>query len=249
MRAEELFQRVARDGVHWTQGGTVEIWPDLTWTSRPDMTGSEAPPCLQDAWTATVLAIRELEHEVRNGWCFLLNLTGAPLAEYVLKEAVTPCSGYAGFMERGRLRQSGLRWRPEKWSRYVNAEAGAHLSAIADQHTWAETSTHIVDFYGGMTPVAGGIWPPLMFWPKTRFPKHPRDVQPGSVLLWRSAKSLDIVAQEMAPFVWATVLRAFEIYARNTDSLDLQAEIAGLRQQSGLPFQYCDALAIRPRQD
>ncbi len=102
-----------------------------------------------------------------------------------------------------------MRWRPEKWARWIDATAGAHVSPLQDIHCWLETRTHIVDFTTGDTMGEGNdLWPPLIYWPKFRFPKHPREARaPGSILLWRNAKALDA----MAPMVLPLVTRAFEI--------------------------------------
>jgi len=42
----------------WFHGGGGNLFPGLSWQNRPDMAGSEAPEALQDAWVATMLAIR-----------------------------------------------------------------------------------------------------------------------------------------------------------------------------------------------
>jgi hypothetical protein len=52
-----------------------------------------------------------------------------------------------------------------------------------------------------------------IYWPKWKFPKHPREARaPGSILLWRNAKALDVIAP-LAAMVLPLVTRAFEIYS------------------------------------
>lgn len=59
-------------------------------------------------------------------------------------------------------------------------------------------------------------WPPLIHWPKWRFPKHPREArEPGSILLWRNAKALNAVGS-LAPLVTPLANRAFEIYSAHS---------------------------------
>ena len=100
------------------------------------------------------------------------------------------------------------------WAKWIDAGEGAHVSPLQDIHCWLETGTHIVDFTMGDTMgESNDLWPPLIYWPKFRFPKHPREARaPGSILLWRNAKALDAIAP-LAPLVLPLVTRAFEIYA------------------------------------
>ena len=65
-------------------GGGGDLFPDLSWDNRPDMTGSEASEDLQRAWVATIMAIRDMRGTLRAGSCFLLNFAAAPLVEKVL---------------------------------------------------------------------------------------------------------------------------------------------------------------------
>jgi hypothetical protein len=61
--------------------------------------------------------------------------------------------------------------------------------------------------------MSNDLWPPLIYWPKIRVAKHPREARAaGSILLWRNAKALDAIAP-LAPLVLPLVTRAFEIYA------------------------------------
>ena len=154
---------------------------------------------------------------VKNGNCFLVNVTAGPLVQHVLGEPVQPCAGYAAFVERSGRSEYGLRHRPEKWAKWIDASEGAHVSPLQDIHCWLETRTHIVDFTMGDTMgEANDLWPPLICWPKWRLAKHPREARrPGSILLWRSTKALDAIAP-LAPLVLPLVTRAFEIY----DDLD-----------------------------
>ena len=80
----------------WLYGGSNELFPNLAWETRPDMAGSEASEDLQRAWVATIMAIQDVLGAVKNGNCFLINMTAGPLAEHVLGESVRPCAGYAG---------------------------------------------------------------------------------------------------------------------------------------------------------
>ena len=154
------------------------------------MAGSEASEALQRAWVAVIMAIQGELGSVKDGNCFLINMTAGPLAEHVLGEPVHPCAGYAGFVERNGRSEFGMRWRPDKWSKWIDANAGAHVNPLQDVHVWLETTTHVVDFTMGDTMgEANDLWPPLIFWPKWRFAKHPREArEPGSILLWRNAK-------------------------------------------------------------
>lgn len=198
----------------WSFGGSAELFPGLTWESCPDMTGSEASEDLQRAWCATIMAIQAELGAVKNGNCFLINMTAAPLAQEVLGEPVSACAGYAGFVERTGRSEFGMRWRPDKWRDWIDAKAGAHVSPLQDIHVWLETRTHVIDFTMGDTMgESGDLWPPLINWPKWRFPKHPREARaPGSILLWKNAKALETVAP-LAPLVLPLTARAFEIYS------------------------------------
>ena len=100
----------------WQYGGSDELFPNLTWETRPNMAGSEASEDLQRAWVATITAIQVLLGAVKNGNCFLVAMTAGPLVEHVLGEPVQPCAGYAGFVERTGRSEYGMRWRPEKWA-------------------------------------------------------------------------------------------------------------------------------------
>ena len=197
----------------WLYGGSNHLFAGLTWANRPDMTGSEASEDLQRAWVATIMAIQDVMGAVKNGNCFLVNMTAGPLAEHVLGEPVHPCAGYAAFVERAGRSGFGLRWRPEKWAKWIDAAEGAHVSPLQDIHCWLETRTHVIDCTMGDTfGESGDLWPPLIYWPKIRFPRHPREARAlGSILLWRNAKALDAIAP-LAPLVLPLVTRAFEIY-------------------------------------
>jgi hypothetical protein len=116
------------------KGGEGDLFADLSWTNRPDMSGSEAPRRLQDAWVATVLAIRDLCGSVRNGSCHLINLAAAPLVAEALGEPVEACAGYGRFVGAGLRLEFGLRWRPSKWAEWIDASAAAHFLA-AFSHT------------------------------------------------------------------------------------------------------------------
>jgi hypothetical protein len=145
----------------WLYGGSDVLFPGLTWANRPNMTGSEASEDLQRAWVATIMAIQDVLGAVKNGKCHLVNLTAGPLAEHVLGEPVRPCAGYAGFVERSGRSEYGMRHRPEKWSRWIDANAGAHVSPLQDMHCWLETATHVVDFTMGDTMgETNDLWPP-----------------------------------------------------------------------------------------
>lgn len=189
----------------WLCGGGGDLFPDLTWTNRPDMTGSEAPEALQDAWVATMLSIKMMVGRVAEGSCFLVNLTAYPLVQRVLGETVNPCAGYGGFVGATRTMQIGHRWRPSKWADYIDGSASAHLRPLQDVHTWLETQTHIVDFTTGDTMGdIDGEWPPLIYWPKWKMPKHPRETRGRdgvTMLLWRNKEAAEMVIRELAPVV------------------------------------------------
>ncbi len=199
----------------WLYGGSDVLFPGLTWATRPNMAGSEASEDLQRAWVATIMAIQDVLGAVKNGNCFLVAMTAGPLAEHVLGEPVQPCAGYAGFVERTGRSEYGMRWRPDKWAKWIDAGGGAHVSPVQDIHSWLETRTHIVDFTMGE---ANDLWPPLIYWPKFQFPKHPREArEPGSILLWRNAKALDAIGP-LAPLVLPLVSRAFQLYEEMSPS-------------------------------
>ena len=130
--------------------------------------------------------------------------------EHVLNEPVQASAGYAAFCERTGRSEYGMRWRPDKWARWI-AKAGVHVSSMQDIHCWLETRTHIIDCTTGDTlGESNDLWPPMR--PKWRMPRHPRDArEPGSILLWRNKKALDV-----APL--ALVARAFNIYETGLDA-------------------------------
>jgi hypothetical protein len=222
----------------WRYGGDGDLFPDLTWTNRPDMTGSEAPQFLQDAWTAVFLAIKDVLGAAKNGGCFLINMTAGPLVQEVLGEPVAPCAGYAAFIERNARIEFGMRWRPEKWSRWIDASAGAHVRPVQDIHVWLETHTHVIDFTTGDSMEGGSFsWPPLIYRQKSCFPKHPREArEPGSILLWRNAKALRAIA-EMTPLIPPLASRAFEIYAKRSRGTRHDKE----KSQAAAPVLPCGA--------
>jgi hypothetical protein len=41
---------------NWLHGGSGDLSTDLSWTNRPNMSGSEASEVLQDIWAATLMA-------------------------------------------------------------------------------------------------------------------------------------------------------------------------------------------------
>lgn len=201
----------------WIYGGGGDLFRELSWTNRPDMSGSHAPKSLQDAWTATILAIRDVCGTLRKGTCFIVNLTAAPVIEKVLNEPVRPCAGYAGYVDAAGRFECGFRYRPEKWSKWIDADAGAHLPPWSDVHTWCETSSYLVDFDGGMGDPSDA-WPPLIYRPKWQLPKHPRDARgAGSILLWRQPEALAAVQAHVGVIVPLITARAFEILAEHAE--------------------------------
>ena len=80
----------------WRYGGEGNLFADLSWSNRPDMTGSEAPRCLQDAWVASIMAIQDVLGAVKNGNCVLVGMTAGPLVQEVLGEPVSVCAGLRG---------------------------------------------------------------------------------------------------------------------------------------------------------
>ena len=201
----------------WLYGGSGDLFPEITWTCRPSMEGSEAPEALQDVWTATVMAIKWTTGSLRDGSCFLVNLVAAPLVEQALGEPVNRCAGYGAFIGSRRRIEFGFRWRPEKWANWIRADAGAHLSPTQDVHTWLETRSHIVDLStGDDLGDVGHTWPPLIYWPKSRFPKHPREAKnAGDILLWRKAEAIEAVTEHLAPIVPPITIHAARILAEN----------------------------------
>ena len=97
---------------------------------------------------------------------------------------------------------------PGKMGQVDRCQRGGYVSPLQDIHGWLETRTHVIDFTTGDTMgESGDLWPPLIHWPKWRFPKHPREARaPGSILLWRNAK-----AWTLSPRL-PLLTRAFEIY-------------------------------------
>ena len=201
----------------WIEGGEGDLWADLTWTNRPDMTGSEAPAALQNAWAATVLAIRDVCGTLSNGTCHLINVAAAPLVERALGEHVAVCAGYGAFVGHGARLEFGFRWRPDKWARWIDDAKAAHLDPEADVHTWLETQTHVIDLSTGDTMGdIGHTWPPMIHWPNEIFPKHPREAQAGSILLWRNARAAEAVTTHLAPIAARVTSRAVEILTAET---------------------------------
>ena len=202
----------------WIEGGDGDLWAGLTWANRPDMTGSKAPS-LQDVWVATVLAIQDVCGTLSNGTCHLVNLAAAPLVEKALCKRVEVCAGYGAFLGQGARIELGFRWCPDKWTRWVDVGKGAHLDPEADVHTWLETQTHIIDLSTGDTMGdIGHTWPPMIHWPKEIFPKHPREAQAGSILLWRNARAAETVTTHLAPIAALVTSRAVEILTAETQA-------------------------------
>ena len=106
-------------------------------------------------------------------------MTAGPLAEHVLGEPVQPCAGYAGFVERTGRSEYGMRWRPEKWAKWIDASNAARVSPLQDYHCWLETHTHVIDFTTGDTMgESGDLWP--LVYGKDALPKaSPRGPRPG----------------------------------------------------------------------
>jgi len=69
--------------------------------NRPTIFGNEASDDLQRAWVATIKAIQAVLGAVKNGNCFLVNVTAGPLVQQVVGEAVTPCT-YAAAVRANR---------------------------------------------------------------------------------------------------------------------------------------------------
>ena len=220
----------------WIAGGDGDLWPDLTWTDRPDMEGSGAADALQDVWVATVLAIRDLCGALGNGTCHLINVAAAPLVEQALGESVALCAGYGAFVGQGARLEFGFRWRPEKWGRWIDSSKGTHLGPEADVHTWLETQTQVIDLSTGDTMGdVGYTWPPLICWPKAVFPNHPREARElGSILLWRNERAIEAVTAHVAPVAAPITGRAMAILAAATASEILRARGPGTSKQNHL---------------
>jgi hypothetical protein len=214
MSRTPIGQRQTAENGHagWIEGGDSDLWADLTWANRPDMTGSQAPSLLQDVWVATILAIQDVCGALGNGTCHLINVAAAPLVESALEEQVVVCAGYGAFVGHGARIEFGFRWRPDKWARWIDGAKAAHLDPEGDVHTWLETRSHVVDFSTGDTMGdVGHTWPPLIHWAKSRFPQHPREAWAGSILLWRNARAAATVTAHLAPIADIITHRAAEI--------------------------------------
>lgn len=220
-RQSSIIEMMAGDDqpAGWIAGGDGDLWRGLTWSKRPDMTGSEAPAPLQDVWVATILAIRNVCGTLSNGTCHLINVTAAPLVERVLGEHVAVCAGYGAFVGHGARLEFGFRWRPDKWARWIDGAKAAHMDPEADVHTWLETQTQVIDFSTGDTMGdVGHTWPPMIHWRKERFPKHPREARAGSILLWRSARAAELVTEHLSPIAPIITRRAAEVLSAATRS-------------------------------
>jgi hypothetical protein len=189
----------------WLYGGAGDLFAGLAWDNRPDMIGSEAPEVLQDIWTAVMLATRDVHGAIKQGACFVTVFAALPIIQ-------------ATFDECGRG-QWGFRWRPQKWSSWVNASECAHLSPLQDVHAWIETTTHVIDLSTGDEMAAAPTrWPPLMCRPKWRMPKHPREARceaPGErkILLWRNPAALAVPMIVAEPIAAPITARAMQILA------------------------------------
>ena len=51
----------------WVYGGRGDLFAGLSWGNRPDFAGSKAPKDLEDAWVATVLAMRDVHGGIKLG--------------------------------------------------------------------------------------------------------------------------------------------------------------------------------------
>jgi hypothetical protein len=195
----------------------ADLFPALAWTNRPDMTGSEAPNVLQDIWVATMRAMRDVHGGIKPGACFVTVAAALPLVQELFDAKAVACAGYAAFVDDGGIAEWGYRWRPDKWAKWVDAAAGAHLTPLQDVHTWIETETHVIDFSTGDEMDEGPVpWPPLMYRAKWRMPKHPREARcdkPGELklLLWRQAEALALPMVVAEPIARPMTVRAREI--------------------------------------
>ena len=97
----------------WRYGGSDELFPGLTWANRPSMAGSEASEDLQRAWVAVIMAIQDVLGAVKNGNCFLVNVTAGP-RKHVLGEPVFPAPAMPHLWSEP-AGEYGMRWRPDKW--------------------------------------------------------------------------------------------------------------------------------------
>jgi hypothetical protein len=196
----------------WIYGGSGDLFPDLTWENRPDMTGSEAPEILQNVWVAVMLATREKLSAITPGSCFVTALAAAPVIQALFDKTAVPCAGYAGFVDEHGRGEWGFRWAAAKWSDWIDRNAGLHLLPWQDVHCWVETATHVVDL---STDRDGK---PLLYRPKWQMPKHPREARgqkPGehTILLWRNPEALQVVQKHVGEIVPPITARAFEILA------------------------------------
>jgi bifunctional DNA primase/polymerase-like protein len=211
----DIGVRIERALAPWL--GSGDLFPDLTWTNRPDMTGSDAPGALQDIWVAVMLAMRATMGAIKPGKCFVTAFAALPVIQARFDETAVACAGYAGFVDEHGRGEFGFRWRPEKWANWVDANGGMHLSPLQDVHTWIETATHIIDLStGDEMSAATTRWPPLMYRPKWQMPKHPREARcekPGErkILLWRNAAALAIPTLVAEPVAAPITARAMEI--------------------------------------
>jgi hypothetical protein len=98
------------------------------------MAGSGASESLQDVWTATVLAIRDVYGSLNNGTCHLNNVAAAPLVEIALGERVTICAGFGAFDGRGGRIEFGARGG-RKSGRAGSTRAEVHTSILRPMFT------------------------------------------------------------------------------------------------------------------
>jgi hypothetical protein len=211
----------------------TDLFVGLNWDNRPDMIHSLASEDLQRVWVATCMAFRELLGAVVQRQCLQLNAIAAPLLEQVLGEPIEPQAGFALFVTGNGSADSsdfGRRWCPAKWRSHLyrgaNTEDGP---AAADYHAWCETKSHVIDMStfqiaplmqesNETFPIKGseGTFPPMIYWPKSSLPSHPREAWGDrKLLLWRKREALDIVLEAFSrlwPQLEPVVDRSFEIY-------------------------------------
>jgi hypothetical protein len=81
----------------------------------------------------------------------------------------------------------------------------------------------------------GHVWPPLIYWPKWKFPKHPRGARaPGAILLWRNPIAIAVVSEHLAPIVPPITWRAMQILRENRDGASLERAVICERPMLGL---------------
>jgi hypothetical protein len=166
-----------------------------------------------------MLAMRDVHGGIKRGACFVIVAAALPIMREAFDATATACAGYAAFVDHLGMGEWGFRWRPGKWADWIDAAARDELSPLEDVHTWIETATHVIDLStGDAMGNADAPWPPLMYRPKWRMPKHPREARckhrgEFKILLWRNAAALALPMIIAEPVAAPITQRARELLA------------------------------------